>query len=575
MNFFATSIDAIRRLADRPFAAIFALLVLCTAVYLPGVLNLPVVDRTEAIWAETTRDMVSRGAWLDPRYGGYVHAFRPVGTNWAQALSSKIAGDEHARDIVVYRIPGLIAVTAVVLLLYWLSLPLVGSQTAFVAALLFGAAPLTVLLAQLAIAEGLSLLAATVAMLSLLRLYCASPDDDTRGLVIAFWLALGFGMLINALLVPILAAVTLVALWIMDQSTDLVRRLFMRKFALLGLVIAAPWLAVRALQDGIPFFGLNTVQFVAALGGAQDMKLRAWPGTFLLAATLGFLPGTALMAPALTGIWIARHQRFARFLCAWIIGYIVYLELISSKPGTYMVQVIFPALALAIAQVVVSAGRKMPPPERSIFLWPTFAFVFALLPFFALYWYTHEMPSLLTSAMIAATALLFYVSSRSGRAGELWQWTVTGTAALGFLAVTLFAYALPAIDKIWPATQLKAVIGSCNDKVPVGVIGYREPSIRFLLGADTSAQTVETVLNKNPPLTIIERRSIDAYGEALKQRGRKLTLPYTCAWSYNLMRGCNVSFLVVGQGEAAHCFENGEAICETPDIIQDASNTCN
>lgn len=574
MDRFQTSIDALKRLSDRPFAAVLLLLAVCAAAYLPGALNLPVVDRTEAIWAETTRDMVARGAWFDPRYGGDIHAFRPAGTNWAQAVSAKLAGEDRARDITVYRLPGLIAVTLAVVLLYWLARPLVGSQTAFIAALLFAAAPLTVLVSQLAIAEGLSLLPATVAMLALLRIYCAKPEEETRALSIMFWAALGTSILINALLIPILAAVTLLALWILDQDTVWYRRLFTPRFAPLALLIGAPWLAVRILQDGIPFSGLGWNAMFEALGGAQDMKLRAWPGTFLLAAVLGFLPGTALMAPALTRIWNARHERLARFLCAWIIGYLVYLELLSSKPGTYMVQPIFPALALAVASVVIKDDGKQPPPPGSLIVWPVLASVFAVLPFAALYWFTHDMPALLTALMIAATAGLFYVSAQSVRPGHLWRWAVSGSAALALFAVTLLAFALPGIDKIWPAKQLKTVIASCNQHVQIGVIGYREPSIRFLLGADTSAQTIETVLNKNPPITIIERHSIDLYGEALKRRGRKLALPYTCAWSYNLMRGCNVSFLVAAEGDAAHCFKNAETICETPNIVPNASNTC-
>ena len=32
-------------------------------------MRLPAVDRTEIIYADTTRGMVARGDWTDPRYG--------------------------------------------------------------------------------------------------------------------------------------------------------------------------------------------------------------------------------------------------------------------------------------------------------------------------------------------------------------------------------------------------------------------------------------------------------------------------------------------------------------------------
>ena len=181
-------------------------------------------------------------------------------------------------------------------------------------------------------------------------------------LPLIFWAAVGVGMLINALLVPILVVATLIALYAFDRDLSWLKRLRPLVGIPLALVIASPWLIVRAHQDGVPFAGMSWREFLAALGGAQDMKLRAFPGTFVLALLLGFIPGTALLGTAFKRFWGERDQRLARFLLAWVIGYLIYLEALSSKPGTYMVQTMFPALALAVASVVVgeTGGGKRP-----------------------------------------------------------------------------------------------------------------------------------------------------------------------------------------------------------------------
>ena len=140
-------------------------------------MRLPAVDRTEIIYAETTRDMVARGDWTDPRYGAAVHQYRPIGTFWAQGASRWLAGDALARDIRVYRVASLVAVTLAVLALFWLGSAIVGAEAALIASALFAVAPLTVLVSQLAIAEGLSLLPATVAMLALARIYTSANED--------------------------------------------------------------------------------------------------------------------------------------------------------------------------------------------------------------------------------------------------------------------------------------------------------------------------------------------------------------------------------------------------------------
>ena len=80
------------KIGARPWARSLALLALCLAVYLPGVLRLPAVDRTEIIWAETTADMVASGDWTDPRYAGVVHRYGPIGTFWAQGVGRWIRG---------------------------------------------------------------------------------------------------------------------------------------------------------------------------------------------------------------------------------------------------------------------------------------------------------------------------------------------------------------------------------------------------------------------------------------------------------------------------------------------------
>ena len=120
-------------LAARRWAPSLALLALCLAVYLPGLVRLPAVDRTEVVYAETTRDMVERGDWTDPRYGSAVHQYRPIGTFWAQGAARWLAGEALSRDIRIYRIPSLLAVTLAVLAVFWLGRGLVGAETALIA----------------------------------------------------------------------------------------------------------------------------------------------------------------------------------------------------------------------------------------------------------------------------------------------------------------------------------------------------------------------------------------------------------------------------------------------------------
>lgn len=548
----ATIDDAVAWLTRSPALAVLALLTLCLTVYLPGIIRLPAVDRTEVVYAETTRDMLARGALTDPRYGETVHQFRPIGTYWAQAKFAWLAGEANARDITVYRLPGMLSVALAVLALYLLAAPLIGSTAALIASALFAVAPLTVLIAHLAIAEGLSLLPATIAMLALLRIYTAPPEQSTRELALLFWAALGLSVLINAFMVPILVIVTLAGLWLMDRDRQWLKRIHIWPGLLAGVLIASPWLIVRTLQDGVPFAGMGWQELFAALGGSQDMKLRAMPGTFVLALLLGFLPGTALAAPAFIALWKERDTKIARFLIAWVLGYLIYLELLSSKPGTYMVQTMFPAMAIAVAMLVVREDGKGQPPRFHALAWPPIAALFALLLFAAPYVAVREVPSIWLWLPIAIVAGLFAWSAAEGRVGNLKRWAASGVAALGLFAVTLIAGVMPSIDKIWPAREVQRALAQCP-QTKIGVLGWNEPTTRFVLGRDELLSTPDglaaAATRGDAAIAVVT----DTW---LKTNGRVLTTaqaPIACVQALNTMRGCALNLTITGNSAAPSC----------------------
>lgn len=551
-------------LAARPWAPSLALLALCLAVYLPGVVRLPAVDRTEIIYAETTRDMVERGDWTDPRYGSVVHQYRPIGTFWAQGAARWLAGEAFARDITVYRIPSLLAVTLAVLALFWLGRGLVGAETALIAAALFAVSPLTVLVSQLAIAEGLSLLPATVAMVALARIY--TKPDEGYPLALLFWIALGFGILINALLVPILVVATLIALYVMDRDLTWLKRLRPIIGLPIALAIGASWLIIRAHQDGTPFAGMDWRGFLGALGGAQDMKLRAFPGTFVLAVVLGFLPGTVLIGTAFKRFWDSREQALSRFLLAWVLGYIVYLELLSSKPGTYMVQTMFPALALGVAIVVTNeSGLGKRPPWSFFTIWPTYFAALPLAIFAGVYLFTGEVPGVIPAVLIALIAVLFIWSGRLGREGQLRRWAAIGVGALALFAVTLLGIVLPSIDRIWPAREIAKAIARCPAQ-NAALIGFREPSGRFVLGIPSEQQMPEALAqaieDKVPTLSIIEDRWKKRTNWTLQSKSQApLPPPTGCVTAYNVMRGCALHFRIYSPNPAQPCAVPAAFVC--------------
>lgn len=530
-------------LAGRRHVAPMLLVAICLVSYLPGVVRLPAVDRTEIVFALTSSEMVKSGDWLDPRYGGIAQPFHPVGTNWAQGVAALLAGPSNERIMAFYRLPSLLAVAFAVLAVYWLMAPIIGSETALLSAALFAAAPLTVLVSQLAVADGLALLPATVVMLSLLRIYAASGEPCNRWLPPLFWAALGASMLVNALQAPLIVLTTILGLFVVDRNVAWLRHRNLFAGAPLALLIAAPWLLVRAHQDGVPFQGLAARDIISALGGAQNMKLTAYPGSFLLAAALGFMPGTVLLPAALQRLWRQRASRLPRFLLVWIISYLCYLEAVSFKPATYMVQLMFPAAAIATALLIASSEGAGSGPSRLRSLSKWLAASVALIFFGLVYWLSKEFPTPLAAAMIAGTIILLARAASRREARDYRGWAVYAVTSLMMFAVTTFGLVLPTLRTIWPAREISRLVSLCSPG-EISVFGFREPSAQFVLGADRATPSMSSVSTAPDALHVVESRWLDRYRSVMAGRGAKPT-EHACIEAYNMTRGCRLGFTLM------------------------------
>src|SRR5262245_17762227 len=104
----ATCAGFIDKVAARPRLAAAVLVVLTLVAYLPGLLALPPVDRTEVVYAQSTRGMLERGDLLDARFLEERFPFRPIGIYWLQMGSGALLGPSTWDAIVTYRLPSLL-----------------------------------------------------------------------------------------------------------------------------------------------------------------------------------------------------------------------------------------------------------------------------------------------------------------------------------------------------------------------------------------------------------------------------------------------------------------------------------
>ena len=393
----------------RPRHAYPLLAVLCLMLWLPGIVSLPALDRDESRFAQSSRQMLDSGNFVDIRFGQVPRYKKPVGIYWAQAFTTAIAGHveniegDHTR-IWTYRLPSLLGSIAALWLICWLAEGIVAG-TGLVAALLMGFTILMTAEATIATTDAALLAAVMGAQGVLLRIYRAAKEEGavSKRMLLWGWAALAIGILIKGPVAVGVTAATIAALVAWDwwewrprkakaivpiaapenagpkpkkapatpAKTDAEAApalpaepaapppswktifLWLRgtepKLGLpLLLLIVAPWLIAIGLQTHGAFFQQSLGNdFAAKLAGGQEGH-GAPPGYNLLLSAVAFWPSVLFLLPAL-GMAVMRSKDPAiRFLLAWAGSWWLVCELVPTKLPQYVLPA-YPALAILTA----------------------------------------------------------------------------------------------------------------------------------------------------------------------------------------------------------------------------------
>src|SRR5580692_8638058 len=97
----------------------------CILLWLPGIVSLPALDRDESRFAQSSRQMLDSGNYVDIRFGQVPRYKKPVGIYWLQAATTVLAGrlnpaGQSRSHIWTYRLPSLLGGVAAVWLTCWL-----------------------------------------------------------------------------------------------------------------------------------------------------------------------------------------------------------------------------------------------------------------------------------------------------------------------------------------------------------------------------------------------------------------------------------------------------------------------
>ena len=478
------------------------LALVCVVLWLPGVLSLPALDRDESRFAQSSRQMLDSGNYVDIRFGHVPRYKKPVGIYWLQAATTAIAGplnrDHQAHThIWTYRLPSLLGGTLAVWLTFWVG-TVFSAEAGLVAALLMAASILLTAEASIATTDAVLLAAVVGVQGVLLRVYRAAKENlPAPRMVMAGWAACAAGILVKFPIVPGVAAVTIIALlaWDRWETKNLewhwLKGLKPVPGLVLTAVLVAPWLIAIALESHGAFFQQSLGgDFAAKIAGGQESH-GALPGYFLVLAALTFWPAILFVAPGITAGVLRRAEPGIRFLLAWAAAWWLAVEAVPTKLPHYVLPA-YPALAILAALWLLA-----PVPQQGWRRWlPGIAaaqFLIGLCgmvaPLVLLPKYYGGGPAgwpLLAAAGVAGlcglAALIIYLTGRRMMA------LIPALAAALIIIPALTAGAGPHLDRLWTTQRLAALVAKDrqDSDPPPMLAGYEEPSLVFALGADVA-----------------------------------------------------------------------------------------
>ena len=506
---------------------ILVLILLCIALYLPGISSLPATDRDESRYMQASKQMLASGNMIDIRFQQESRHKKPVGIYWLQsgAANAAKALGIAATERSPYRLPSTLGATFSVLLLYLGFRKVIGDSQAFFAAVLLACSLLIAVEAHLAKTDAMLLATIVCMQTGLAQLYCNTHKKHPWTPRLLFWLGLSLAMLIKGPVAPILAFLTLAWICWKEGSLRPIRAIQPLPWLLVPLLVVGPWLlSIQLLSNGSYLQSSIGQDFFAKILQGQESH-GAPPGTYLLITPLLLWPACWLLIPqgwvglkSSTGKTIPATQ----FMCGWLIPNWIFLELVPTKLPHYVLPLI-PSLCLLAGVGIVESSKHQNslipvskwPQKIGMATWAISGTVLAIAIPGLSFWSngTITPAAILISLLCIATLI---VATRITKPID--RLLITSlSAALTFGLI--FEIFLPQLSRAWPAEHLRKLIDTHGlGKLPVSIMAYHEPSVVFNLGTDTNLTDFEGVVShsKNNSDSIVIVPSDQT--SALKQR---------------------------------------------------------
>ncbi len=491
----------------KPWILYGVVLLICVALFLPGLFDMPPMDRDETRFAQATKQMLETQNYIDIHLGEEVRYKKPVGIYWLQAISVSLFGSEDVyNQIGYYRIPSAVGALIAILATIAMTRRLFGREASVFAGLL---APIPMLVAiEAHLAKTDSVLVACTA-LSLYVLACLwrldAVDSHFKFKIrhfLIFWLALSVGILVKGVNLFVILS-TIITLSLVKKDIKWLAPLKAQYGLLIVASVVLPWFLMIQHISGGQFFQDSAQGDLLSkiLSGVENHA--APPFSYMLTHFGVFWPLSLLSPFAVIIMWQNRkiNDGYA-FVLASVIPVWIMFELIPTKLPHYT----YPLYSLLIAGIS-GACIQLVRGNYDILkgrLFFAVAFIYVCvslsigviapcaLPFFDNK--NFDSITILLSVISGVIAVITIINLRRGLLHGVVMLLVLQTL---IILPNMFGRVIPQIKALNLASRMNdAVENSGCSRSAVFVTGYNEPSVMFKIGTHVHLISIDETIEK-------------------------------------------------------------------------------
>jgi 4-amino-4-deoxy-L-arabinose transferase-like glycosyltransferase len=454
---------------------------------IPGTVNLPLVDRDAALFAQASKQMVESQDYWHIQIQQKPRHRKPPGYYWLQAASAQMLPPEEFNQPLGYRLPALLASLLSVLLLYFFASKLFTATIAWLASATLAGSFLFIIETHIAATDS-TLLCCMIPIFGILGLAYNDKKKLPIHYQLTLWLALAAGILIKGI-APLFALTTIISLAMYDRSLNWLKYT--------GIHWGLPLLLILTLAWLLPLNHFTETNFVADMLRIDFLPKLVhgveshghWPGYYFILFHVVCWPFTLFFWPLIATMIRYFQQPKIRFVSLWLITNWLALELVPTKLPGYLLPLL-PSIACLIAVAIVD-NAKLPLRLRRLhqgyyLIWMLVSLVF-ITSFVSL---PYLLQSVLHSTELAIVFVCAVVVIGIVTATERGAYQHAFCAAVGLAMLfntALFDRLLPRLDSLWITEQVVRVLKhhpeiTLTAKNPLWSVDYHEPSLIFRVG---------------------------------------------------------------------------------------------